>query len=852
MKRFLCLHLFLFFTVGLSSQTAADYVSWMMSQSEAEKKGDYQSAIAYLERQIQYQERLIHESDDEYRTYGSLLYDLGDYHFQLGDYAKALECYSMAEPVYAATMGKDSNPYSNVLTNMSLCYDYIGDYERAISICTESLKHTEAFWGSKSTQYANKLHNLAVIYGDKGDHAKALEIESQVSALVRRNEGKRSEEYALTLSTLSYAHYLYGDDQQSIETATKALNIYRKALSEDNLHYASTLKKLSIYYLHSGDCSKAMESCTKAMEIYQRLNGTDHPDYADAVALLSTIYYYLDDKATSLRYLREAIALLHANILRQFAGLTAKQRFMFWTRLSHLFTDDYPRLAFLSHELAAPDLYDKSALFAKGLLLSTEMEMNRLIQESGDEEALALYEALQQNRNLQQQLKMTSPEQHPHYGDNLARIIEKQEQDLMRLSKAYGDFTRKLNTTWQEVQQALRPDEIAVEFLSFRDGDDVVVAALTLRKDDREPKFFALFGQQYLKDLPDTVYYHCRELTDLVWQPLQKELTGIHRIFFSPAGVLHSIGIEYAPGMEEYEMCRLSSTREVIDYKRDKDDALALTASLYGGIDYDAPLPTPRMAEQHYTPAGHDISIQCRRALVDSLFQRSASSAFNPLPGTKKEVETIKWLFDDKNLPSALHIGAEATETSLKGEYGRAPKVLHVATHGFFFTENQVKKLDLLHLFSIDGSLRSADLEDKTLTRTGLLMAGANGVLLGEDIPMEVDDGILTAQEIARLDLRGLKLVVLSACKTGTGEVTGEGVFGLQRAFKKAGAQTIVMSLMEVDDTATQILMTSFYDNLLQGQSKRNAFLQAQHHLQTVDNSKYAHPKFWAVFVMID
>ena len=457
MKRFLCLHLFLLFTLGLSTQTAAEYLSWWMAQSEAEKKGDYQSAIAYLERQIQYQERLIHESDDEYRTYGSLLYDLGDYHFQLGDYAKALECYSMAEPVYATTMGKDSNPYSNVLTNMSLCYDYLGDYERAIAMCTESLEHTGAFWGNRSTQYASKLHNLAILYGDKGDHAKALEIESKVSALVRRNEGKRSEEYAHTLSTLSYAHYLCGDDLQSMETAMKALEIYRKAVGEDNSHYASTLKNLAIYYLHSGDCSKAMESCTKALEIYQRLNGTDHPDYADAVALLSTIYYYLDDNATSLRYFRDAIALLHANIMRQFAGLTAKQRFMFWTRLSHKFTDDYPRLAFLSHEPAAPDLYDKSALFAKGLLLSTEMEMNRLIQESGDEEAMALYEELQQNRSLQQQLNRMPPEQRHLDGDYLARLIERQEQDLMRLSKAYGDFTRKLNTTWQEVQKPSDP-----------------------------------------------------------------------------------------------------------------------------------------------------------------------------------------------------------------------------------------------------------------------------------------------------------------------------------------------------------------------------------------------------------
>ena len=229
-----------------------------------------------------------------------------------------------------------------------------------------------------------------------------------------------------------------------------------------------------------------------------------------------------------------------------------------------------------------------------------------------------------------------------------------------------------------------------------------------------------------------------------------------------------------------------------------------------------------------------------------------SSVGFDGLPGTKKEVEAIKRLLDDKSLSSTLRTGAEATETSVKDIDGQAPRILHIATHGFFFSENQVRSLDMLRFISKDESQSWADLEDKALTRSGLLMAGANGVLLGEDLPMEMDDGILTAQEISRLDLRGLDLVVLSACKTGNGEVSGDGVFGLQRAFKKAGAQTIVMSLSEVQDEATQILMTSFYDNLLQGLSKREAFHRAQRYLCSVENGKYDHPKYWAVFVLID
>ena len=153
---------------------------------------------------------------------------------------------------------------------------------------------------------------------------------------------------------------------------------------------------------------------------------------------------------------------------------------------------------------------------------------------------------------------------------------------------------------------------------------------------------------------------------------------------------------------------------------------------------------------------------------------------------------------------------------------------------------------------SLGGGQGVVSSEDKALTRSGLLMAGVN-VLKDQDLPMEADDGILTAQEISRLDLRGLDLVVLSACKTGNGDINqGEGVFGLQRGFKKAGAQTLVMSLWEVADDATQILMTCFYNNLLAGLSKRSAFREAQQYLRTCNGGIYDHPQFWAAFVLLD
>ena len=130
-------------------------------------------------------------------------------------------------------------------------------------------------------------------------------------------------------------------------------------------------------------------------------------------------------------------------------------------------------------------------------------------------------------------------------------------------------------------------------------------------------------------------------------------------------------------------------------------------------------------------------------------------------------------------------------------------------------------------------------------------MAGAASAIdpkKRKNIPEGVDDGVLTAKEISRLDFQGLDLVVLSACQTGLGAITGEGVFGLQRGFKKAGAQTIIMSLWKVDDAATKDLMTDFYKNLMNGMSKRESFMKSQEMLRV----KYQDPKKWAAFIMVD
>ena len=225
------------------------------------------------------------------------------------------------------------------------------------------------------------------------------------------------------------------------------------------------------------------------------------------------------------------------------------------------------------------------------------------------------------------------------------------------------------------------------------------------------------------------------------------------------------------------------------------------------------------------------------------------------LPGTKAEAEAISKALTARRIMNDLLEGENGTEESFKSLSGARKDIIHIATHGFYWTEREAARIGMEASSFMVETGSDTPREDKALTRSGLLFAGAQNAFEGKKIPADVEDGILTAKEISRMDLRGTDLVVISACQSGLGEVTGDGVFGLQRGFKKAGAQSIVMSLWEVDDEASRIMMTRFYENLVKGKSKYEAFHEAQNHLRKhVDEvgRSFDKPEYYAAFVLLD
>ena len=348
------------------------------------------------------------------------------------------------------------------------------------------------------------------------------------------------------------------------------------------------------------------------------------------------------------------------------------------------------------------------------------------------------------------------------------------------------------------------------------------------------------------------------------WQPIANHLQGIKKVYFSPDGVYHQINLNTLQNptsgkylLEEVEVHLLSSTRDLIEkntpiQKKHQTESIILGHPLYN-LDVVTHQNTIKSSANQ---RNSDIEFY-------TIGEELADLEFDLLPGTKAETQQIHQLFKTQRKPSVLYQDQEALEEVIK--MAKNPRVLHVATHGFFFENLTRKTTDNQNHTMIESSSLDFDLNDmqsvghkekfvvksNAMMRSGLVFAGVSSYAKYKNQynpEIKTEDGILTAFEAQNLNLDHTELVVLSACQTGQGDINyGEGVFGLQRGFRTAGARAILMSLWNVSDEATQELMTTFYQLWLGGKGKREAFRKAQLKVK----QKYKLPYFWGAFVMV-
>lgn len=482
-------------------------------------------------------------------------------------------------------------------------------------------------------------------------------------------------------------------------------------------------------------------------------------------------------------------------------------------------------------------------LLSKQLTLNTYNTLKDVIADAGSDNLKAKWTELTDIENKISE-RMNAGEA---YEDLSARKISLQTQIGIDAA-LLGDIYQPLHYDWTELQKKLSPGDCAIEFSSFKDNahEDVYVALVLTP--ESTPRSLTLFKGNDLSDkLANGV---SKEYYEKIWQPVLTEFPDTKTIYFSPTGVLNLLSIENAeiePGRtlsDKYQVYRVSSTKIIGDSGKESLN----NAVVFGGIDYNN-----RASEKNLTNryAYQESDGGLLRDIEDMLERKGLSY----LPGTKEEAQAIESLLA-KSAEVTVFYGEDATEDIFKGLSGKSPDIMHIATHGFYMTEDEAAKQNS-SLFGIVGNSNISKI-DRDMSRSGLFFAGVNASISGKN-ESGLEDGVLTAREVSALDLKGTDLVVLSACQTALGEVSGEGVFGLQRGLKMAGVNSILMTLWSVDDTATQILMTQFYQNLLSGMSKREALSKAKIYLRnyTIDShgnaiKRYDNPKYWAAFVLLD
>lgn len=601
---------------------------------------------------------------------------------------------------------------------------------------------------------------------------------------------------------------------------------------------ASAYNNLGMLYLSQSRISESLPYFAKSVSLCK----TEDEMIEKGLNYAFALYLHSSNSDSIATYVSKSLT---NNIVKVFSFLSQEERFNYYKHIEFYF----PLLNLMIYagdKSQYGQIYD-NILVSKGLLLRAANDVKQVIMSSGDDELISKFNRMIELRqNLQTEVDAT-------LRMNISRDIEVLDKELSKRADAYGAFTQWNNTKWQDVREVLHSEDIAIEFYNIpiiyqndtiqkMDGEPRYCAVL-LKKDYVNPVIIPLCKESELSIIDEDSLYTSEILYKLIWKPIEAELKGVHNVYFAADRILHNTAVEYALLQDGrrmndlFNMYRLSSTRRLVEKRRTQKP---LDAVLYGGLKYDV-APEQLIAESR---AGDYHSKNNSRSI--SSFNLRYGVKY--LPGTKEEVQTIYNSF--AATPKAkcrIITDVEGTEESFKSLASKNVGIIHLATHGFYWGEEETENRSYVSFLSRH---REQSAEDRALQSSGLFFSGANIGLSGKELPEDVEDGILTAKELSTMNLGNVDLVVMSTCQSGLGETSIEGVFGLQRGFKLAGANTLLMSLWKVDDIATKELMTNFYHYYLLGKSKLESLKLAQQSIR--NQTEFSSPEYWAGFILLD
>ena len=816
---------------------------------------------------IQAKEILKQTAGENTVEYWLMLNNLGVLYERTGQYEKAEPLHLQGIQIIKKIEGDSSARYAQSLNNLSLLYVNIGQYEKGEYLNKQGLEIQKKIIGENNPAYINGLNNLAFLYKTTGLYQKAEPLYLKVKELRKKLVGENHADYANILNNLGTLYTNMGEFEKAESLLKEASDIRRRVLGENNPNFTNTLNNLALLYEHMLQPEKAEVLYKQTMEIRKKILGETHPAYVQVLNNLAICYI-----RNNLAHEAEPLALTATGIqlqnLKQVFGILSERE-----KKNYLINNI--QQSDINNSLLYKNLQPSSQLlktnfdlqlFLKSLSLSETLDVISVVSRSKDSAVLRLLNNWQNNKKLLAR-QYALPQNRRMVGiDTLETKTELEEKELSRKSSEFRRQQNAVHISMKNVQDQLEKDEAAIEFVSFgvpvkTSADSTVYAAYVLTKNDSVPRFVPLFEEKQLQRLLDSTgktttttagfFYRGLNKEDkntkrgealyrLVWQPLEPCLAGVKKISYSPAGKLFSIAFHALPLgsdsllMEKYQMQQYTSTRQVALRNKENQNVKPASIALFGDATFS--MDSSQLTNHRPNLSGSYAS----RSVYTPSLRGGGFEPWGSLPGTAEEVNSIKQLFDKNKITTTLFTQTASSEENLKALSGSSPQVLHIATHGFFLPDpNKAKKIDNTNVYTI---------ADDPLLRTGLVLSGGNYAWSGKTPIDGVEDGIVTAYEIAQLNLSNTELVVLSACETALGDVKGtEGVFGLQRAFKMAGVKKMIVSLWKVPDRETSELMTAFYTYWMKGKTINDAFAQAQ-----ADMRKKYSPFYWAAFVLVE
>jgi CHAT domain-containing protein/Tfp pilus assembly protein PilF len=876
--------------------------------------GKYSEAEPLYKRALAIKEKNL---GPEHADVAALLNNLALVYDDQGNYDEAEPLYQRALEIKQKTLGPDDPALASSLNNLALVYQHQGRYRQAEPLYQRALTLYEKALGRDHPRVASAANNLGSLYDDEGRYDEAEQLYGRALQIREKVLPQDHPDTATSLNNLGKLYLELRKYDEAQPLLKRALEIKEKDFGPDNIALSSTLNNLAAVYEEQGRLNEAESLYRRALDIREKGLGPEDPSVASALNNLAVLYdkqrRYAEaeplyqralkvcEKAPTPNLARESLALSNLGDLyykenqpRQAASYYDRSLALMAREFDYYFTfmSEKNRLEFLStvsgrfpmffnfcskYRQQFPDLSGKMydlALWERGLVAQSMAAVRAQIGLAGDKEGILLADQLAAKRARLVRLGNAMPpdqEQWRKQVDQLSQEANDLESELVRHSAIFAEQKKLSQISWRDLQKALKPDEAAVEFVRFpyfdgkKEMETFCYVALVVRPKSAQPAFIVLADgtntesletnalrnyRQNIRQQQTTAVSTAPSFYEVFWKPLEPALAGAKRIYLSPDGVLNQISLAVVPHpngkllIERYDLRIVNSTKDIL---RQKQTFSSNSGVLIGNPAYNLDEAAQRSAVSSLQntaipDAGHIATVS---VVQTSITREHLGGALAALPATQVEVEEIASVLEKQKWQVQLYTGTQALKESIVRV--QHPRVLHVATHGFFqpdaqYTFNDRPNEDL-----------PAMLEDPML-RSGLFFAGANRTLSGQPSPDDLEDGVLTAYEATGLNLQSTELVVLSACDTGRGEQqTGEGVFGLRRAFQEAGAQSLLMSMWSVPDQETQELMTLFYSKWLTGKDKHEALREAQLELREKVKARYGKdsPFYWGGFVLV-